>query len=273
MLATAQIEAHKWATGYCEWASAAGLTGSRLKAWDMAEPAIPNRLLASLTATEFAHIAPHLRPEPLHQGTVLYDPGETMTRVYFPHTGVISLVVSLASGQSVEAAMVGRDSLAGGAAILHSNHAINKAIVQIAGSASIIDADHVRKITDLDLRLRDRLVRHEQAILVQAQQTAACNACHPVEARLSRWLLRCRDLMASDDLALTQEFLSQMLGVQRSSVSITAAALQDAGLIKYRRGHIRILDVDGLQNRSCECYRAVKTHAERLIGEMPVQNP
>jgi CRP-like cAMP-binding protein len=108
-------------------------------------------------------------------------------------------------------------------------------------------------------------MRHEQFVMAQAQQSAACNATHAVEARISRWLLRCRDLAGSDDIALTQEFLAEMMGVRRTSVSLVANTLQQAGLIKYRRGHIRILDVEGLQEAACECYETVRTHADRLL--------
>jgi DNA-binding MarR family transcriptional regulator len=108
---------------------------------------------------------------------------------------------------------------------------------------------------------------HEPLILVQAQQSAACNAAHTIDARLARWLLRCRDLQGSDDLLLTQEFIAEMLGVRRTSVSVVANTLQQAGLIRYRRGHIRILDLEGLQDTACECYQTVKSQAERLLKE------
>ena len=118
----------------------------------------------------------------------------------------------------------------------------------------------------MSVAFRTTLIRHEQLILVQAQQSAACNISHNVEARLARWLLRCRDLMGSDDLALTQEFVGQMLGVQRSSVSITAGTLQQGGLIRYSRGHIQIVDVEGLRKAACECYETVRAQSERLLG-------
>ena len=114
---------------------------------------------------------------------------------------------------------------------------------------------------------RTALFRHEQIVLVQAQQSAACNATHTVEARLARWLLRCRDLQGSDDLLLTQEFVAEMMGVRRTSVSVVANTLQQAGFIRYRRGHIRILNLEGLQETACECYQTIKTHSDRLLGE------
>jgi CRP-like cAMP-binding protein len=138
--------------------------------------------------------------------------------------------------------------------------------VQIAGEASVLDLSHLRKIAERSTIFRTTLIRHEQLILVQAQQSAACNVSHTLEARLARWLLRCRDLMASDSLELTQEFLGQMLGVRRTSVTLVASTLQQAGMIRYRRGHIHILDAESLQEAACECYQTVKSHSDRLLN-------
>jgi CRP-like cAMP-binding protein len=226
----------------------------------------PNHLLASLPAADFDALRSHLKPVELRHETVLFEVGETIDRVYFPHSGVISLVVSLASGEMIETGMVGCDSLLGGSSALDGKVSLNKAIVQIPGTASALGLDHLRHLADVSVAFRTTLIRHEQLILVQAQQSAACNITHTVEARLARWLLRCRDLMESDDLALTQEFVSQMLGVRRTSVSIVAGTLQQAGLIRYRRGHIRILDLQGLQDGACECYETVRSQSERLLG-------
>jgi CRP-like cAMP-binding protein len=223
-----------------------------------------NGLLSSLPEAEFALLAPHLSPIKLDHETVLFEAGESIKRVYFPHIGVISLVVDLASGETVETGMVGRDSLVGGSSALDGKVALNKAIVQIAGEASVLDLDCLGGIADKSTAFRTTLMRHEQVILVQAQQSAACNVSHALEARLARWLLRCRDLMTSDKLDLTQEFLGQMLGVRRTSVTLVASTLQQAGLIRYRRGQITILDVDSLRNAACECYETVKSHSDRL---------
>ena len=226
----------------------------------------PNGLLASLSSADLEALRPHLRTIELVQGTVLMEAGDTLTQVYFPHIGVISLVVNLATGEMVEAAMVGRDSIAGGSSALDGKIALNKAIVQIAGEASVVDLTSLRGLATVSAAFRTTLTRHDQLILVQAQQSAACNIIHTVEARLARWLLRSRDLMGSDELNLTQEFLGQMLGVRRTSVSITAGILQRAGLIHYRRGRIRISDVEGLQEAACECYATVEAHSLRLLG-------
>ena len=136
--------------------------------------------------------------------------------------------------------------------------ALNRGIVQVEGIASILDVDTLRTVADQSVAFRTTLIRHEQAQFAQAQQSAACNVSHSVEARLSRWLLRTRDATGSDTLGLTQEFLAQMLGVRRTSVSLVANTLQAAGLIRYRRGRIEITNLEGLQETSCECYETVK---------------
>jgi CRP-like cAMP-binding protein len=223
----------------------------------------PNYLLASLPPADFELIRPHLRSiEMVHQA-VLARAGEPLTHVYFPHTGIISLVVRLFEGAAVEAAMIGRDTVYGAGAALDGNIALNESIIQMAGAASVLDIAQLRTAAMQSEPFRATLVRHEQALLAQALQSTACNASHTVEARLSRWLLRARDL-SGDDLALTQEFLAQMLGVQRSSVSVVANTLQRAGLIRYARGHIKITNIEGLSEAACECYGTVKAHYDKL---------
>jgi CRP-like cAMP-binding protein len=229
-------------------------------------PSASNHLLSSLPADTMAALTPHLRTIRLPQETVLFEQRDSINAVYFPHDAMVSLVVVLASGERIEAAMIGRDSLVGASAAFGIKTSLNKAIVQIPGSASVLDVDAFCKVAGHDEAFRDRLVRHEQFILAQAQQAAACNVSHTLEARLARWLLRCRDLMRSDDIPLTQEFLSEMLGVRRTSVSLVAGALQHAGFIRYQRGHIRVLDVTGLKDSACECYATLKSEAERLLG-------
>ncbi|MGI8524977.1 MAG: Crp/Fnr family transcriptional regulator [Pseudolabrys sp.] len=224
-------------------------------------------MLASLAKDDLAALRPHLRPINLRQGDVLHDVGATMQRAYFVDTGIISLVVPLKSGQMIEIGMVGRDGVAGGSAALDGKLSLNKAIVQIAGAGSWIAVARLRRLADAGPAFRTAIIRHEQLILVQAQQSAACNASHSVEARLARWLLRSRDLLGAENLTFTQEFLSQMLGVRRSSVSTVAHTLQAAGLIRYKRGHIHIIDLDGLRAASCECYGAVKAQSKKLLGK------
>ncbi len=226
----------------------------------------PNRLLASLPAGIFAAIQPHLKSVDMKLGDVLAHAGGPVTRVHFPSSGVISLVVEMSVGDMIETAMVGNDGVLNAASALDGKVSLNKGIVQLAGVASVIDADRLRAIADGSSALRSIILRHEQVLFAQSQQSAACNASHSVERRMCRWLMRMRDLAGSDDLTLTQEFLAQMIGVRRSSVSIVAGTLQKAGLIQYRRGNIRILDVEGLREGCCECYGAVAAHYDRLTS-------
>jgi CRP-like cAMP-binding protein len=177
------------------------------------------------------------------------------------------LVVGLASGQWVEAAMIGRDGVVGAAAAIGSKRAINRAIVQLVGKAFVLPAGAARAFADANTPFRDLLMRNEELVLAQAQQSGACNAVHQVEARLARWLLRCRDLAQRDDLELTQEFLAEMLAVRRTSVNEAAMALQDEGLISYRRGTIRLLNIEGLEETACECLQRIRTVSDALIGK------
>ena len=223
-----------------------------------------NRLLALFPANVMAALEPHLKVVELTFADVVAEAGSAIKRVYFPHSGVISLVVELSHGEVIETAMIGRYGALNATSALDGKMSLNKGIVQLAGMASVIDADQVRRVADQQPALRSLLIRHEQVLFAEAQQSAACNASHAVEPRMCRWLLRMRDL-AGDDLTLTQDFLGQMLGVRRTSVSIVASTLQKAGFIRYRRGNIRILDVDGLREGACECYGTVKAHYERLL--------
>ena len=226
----------------------------------------PNRLIASLKTADFDLIRPHLKPIALVKEAVLFATGDRVTQVYFPHSGIISLVIDLASGEMIEAAMIGRDSMVGGSAAMNGQVSLNKAIVQLAGSGSSLDVAQFRKIADQSADLRVTLIRHEETLFAQAQQSVACNATHALEARLARWLLRSRDLSDDDSLDLTQEFLSQMLGVRRTSVSLVANTLQSAGLIHYNRGHIKITNAVGLRDAACECYETVKKNYDRLLN-------
>jgi CRP-like cAMP-binding protein len=226
----------------------------------------PNRLLASLSADAFSAISPHLKIVELKFGEVLAETGSPIRQVYFPYSGVISLVVELDVGTMIETAMVGRDGVLNAASALDGKVSLNKGIVQSAGSAGTIEINRFRRLANEFEPFRSLLIRHEQVLFAQSQQSAACNASHSVEARMCRWLLYMRDLAGSDDLMLTQEFLAQMLSVRRPSVSIVASPLQKAGLIKYSRGRIRLLDVKGIQKRACECYGTVKAHYQRLLS-------
>jgi CRP-like cAMP-binding protein len=232
-----------------------------------ANPRSPNHLLASLPAADFELFRPHLETIELVQEDVLVAAGDRLTKVFFPHSGVISLVVSLAGGEMVEVAMIGRDTIFGASAALDGNISLTDAVVQLPGFASTLAVGRLRAAAEQDVAFRTTLIRHEQALFAQAQQSAACNASHTVEARLARSLLRMHDLSEVVKLPLTQDVLAQMIGVKRNSVSTVAHILQEHGIIKYARGHIEITDLEALKNASCECYKAVHAQYHRLIRE------
>ena len=225
-----------------------------------------NRFLQSLSPSDFELIAPHLRSVELRHAAVLFETGGEIDRIYFPLNGAISLVVPLGGGEIVEAGMIGRDGLVGTPAALDSATAVNQAVVQVAGQASIVGVAAIQSAARQSASLRTALYQYDQLLLVQAQQSAACNATHTVEECLCRWLLRSRDVLESDFLPLTQEFVAQMLGVRRTSVTLVASRLKEAKLIKYRRGRVEIIDLEGLQDSACECYRAFKSQEARLLG-------
>jgi CRP-like cAMP-binding protein len=224
-----------------------------------------NVLLASLSASDLAALKPRLKEIHLEQKTILHEPGDLTAAVYFPTTAVISLVVTLRSGEMTEAAMVGRDGAVGLASALDGKIAFSRAIVQLGGDAVICDHAAFRGAALQSEALIATVMRHEQALFAQAQQSNACMANHEVEARLCRWLLRARDLAGSDKLPFTQEFLADMLGVRRTSVTSVARTLQEAAMIRYSRGKIEIQDVDGLREASCECYETVREQYEQLL--------
>src|SRR4051794_31757979 len=230
---------------------------------------LSNHFLASLSPSDSDLLRPHLRQDALTLRQILFRPEEQVHRVYFPTAGIISLVVGLSDGHWVEAGMVGRNGVVGGGSALDGRLAINQAIVQGNGSSLTIDMEVLSRLVSASDTLRAALMRHELASYAMTQQVAACNARHELDERLCRWLMQCRDLLESDTLPLTQEFLAQMLGVHRTSVTLIARKLQESGLIKYRRGHIEVLDHVHLREASCECYETVNHHFERLIQWRP----
>jgi CRP-like cAMP-binding protein len=227
-----------------------------------------NKFLSSLSLGDLELLRPHLHETKLVLSNVLFEPGEAIRRMYFPTAGVISLVVMMKSGDGIEAGMVGYDSVVGTPAALDGSLALQRAIVQMPGDAFTMDVPRIREAVASSRSLRIKLYEHDQTLLAQAQQSAACNALHLVEERLCRWLLRTRDLVKSNDLPITQEFLSQMIGVRRTSVTLAAQHLQTAGLITYRRGLITVRDAEGLEGSSCECYEAAKQHMLRVTTQV-----
>lgn len=223
-----------------------------------------NFLLASVSPGDLAALQPHLKLVHFEQEQVLFEAGGSVEATYFPTSAIVSLVVMLSGGQAVEAAMVGRDGVVGASAALDGNVSLSRAVVQLSGAAVRCSLAGLRSAAMQSQPLLALLIRHEQTLYAQAQQSTACMAAHHVNARLCRWLLRSRDLSQSDTLLFTQEFLAEMLGVRRTSVTDVAHTLQQAGIIKYTRGKIQITDLEGLQDAACECYGIVKSQYESL---------
>jgi len=225
-----------------------------------------NLLLSLLAPSDAKALAPHLRPATFKQHHVLFEAEERIRHVYFPTGAVVSLVITLSTGEIIEAAMVGMDGVVGASAALDGRISLSRGIIQLSGDIVVCDIDALKSAALESPKLLSLLIRHEQTVYAQAQQSAACFATHQVEARLCRWLLRARDLSGSDSLPFTQEYLGEMLGVRRTSVTEVAQSLQEAGLIKYARGKIQVLDAEALQESACECYSSVKSLYEKLIG-------
>ncbi|WP_426612732.1 Crp/Fnr family transcriptional regulator [Bradyrhizobium sp. McL0616] len=226
----------------------------------------PNQLLQMLDAADFDLLRPHLTTVEMVRETVLGKAGAALRRVYFPHNGTVSITVALSDGQTIEVAMLGRDSVVGGGAALADGIALADAAVLFPGTASVIEIAAFRTATMASVQFRSLMIRHEQVLLAHAQQSLLCNTLHPVEARLARWLLRARELSDSEILPLTQEALAQMMGVRRNAISLVAHALQQAGIIRYSRGQIEITDLRALETTSCNCRSAVKAHRARLLA-------
>lgn len=227
---------------------------------------VESQLLAAISQEEHDRLLPDLENVFLDFKQVLYEPREPISHVYFPNNAVVSLLNLMADGAAVEVGVVGYEGIVGLPVFLGIDTISGKAIVQIAGDAMRMKADVFRAEANRDGPLHRLLQRYTQALLMQVSQTAACNRFHAVEERCCRWLLMTHDRVRSDQFPITQEFLSQMLGVRRASVSLTAATLQRAGLIRYSRGKMNILDREGLEAISCECYGIVKEEFDRLLG-------
>jgi CRP-like cAMP-binding protein len=225
-----------------------------------------NAILQHLSAKTLAMIEPHLHKMKLAQGAVLQETGETITDVYFPLSGMVSMLAVLKSGAAIEAGIIGREGYVGGYLGPRGWRPFGHAVMQMAGEAMRLSVRHFKKAYDASDELRILTNGYQSVVHFQAQQTAACQALHQVEPRMCRWLLQANDAVGGGTLNLTQEFLSHMLGVRRTSVSGSANKLQAEGLISYKRGVIRILDRKGLEKRSCECYGAVR-HA--IADAMP----
>jgi CRP-like cAMP-binding protein len=226
-----------------------------------------NRLLMALERADFALLAPHLHNLPLVQGLVLQEQETPVKQVYFPVSGVISLISVMEGGEVVETAMVGREGAVGAFGGLGPWNAFTRAVVQSPGMAAVIPVARFQAAVAQSDRIRNLILRSKEALLAQVQQTAACNALHPLEARLARWLLQTLDRSDDSKLPLTQDFIAHMLAVRRTTVTLIAGRLQQAGLISYRRGHIVVPDRAKLEEAACECYRAIRRRTDAVFGE------
>ncbi len=231
----------------------------------VASPPADSRLLRALPEAVRARLRPALEPVALALGDVVYEPGERPDHVYFPTECVVSLVYTMEDGRTAEMGLVGNEGVVGIALFMGGETTPNQAVVQVAGGALRMKAAVLRAEFRRGGPVQIALLRYTQALITQISQTAVCNRLHPVEQRLCRWLLLTRDRVSTDELLMTQEFIAHMLGVRREGVAEAAHHLQEAGLIRYARGHITVLDRKGLEAAVCECYGVVKTELDRLL--------
>ena len=233
-----------------------------------------NRLLAALAPEDFAALEPHLDAVSFPRGQVLYEPGDPITYAYFPQDAVVSLVNIMEDGGSVEIGVFGREGVLGLLSALVTREAFGQYIVQMGGTASRIPFERLNEARNARPGLRQLIMNYGEVLLAQTFQTVACNAVHAVEARCCRWILSMHDRSDQDTLPLTHEFLSEMLGVQRSTVSVVTRTLQTAGLIRQSRGGITVTDRAGLEETACECYGKIRGVYERLLpGTYPPAPP
>ena len=229
-----------------------------------------NQLLAALPQVEWQRWQPQLELVELSLGQVLYEPGSTMSHVYFPTTAIISLLYVMDDGASAEIAVVGLEGIVGISLFMGGETTPSRAVVQSAGQGYRLRASAVKEEFDRSVAVLHLLLRYTQALITQMAQTAVCNRHHSLDQQLCRWLLLSLDrLRGSAELAMTQELIANMLGVRREGVTEAALNLQAAGLIRYARGRIKVLDRPGLEQRTCECYAVVKKEYDRLLPDKP----
>jgi len=232
---------------------------------DLAPDPRQNRLLAVLPEAELARWLPRMEPVPLQLGKVLYESGSQLAHVYFPTTAIVSLLYVMEDGGSAEIAVVGREGVVGISLFMGGGSTPSRAVVQSAGHGFRVNASLMMEEFNRAGPVLHLLLRYTQALITQMAQTAVCNRHHTLDQQLCRWLLLSLDRLDSRELVMTQELIANMLGVRREGVTEAAGHLQEAGLIRYRRGHITVLDRAGLEKRSCECYAVVKTEYDRLL--------
>lgn len=227
-----------------------------------------NRLLAALPQAQWESWLPNLERVSLPLGKVLYESGDVMRHVYFPTDAIVSLLYVMRSGASAEIAVVGNEGLVGVALFMGGGSTPSRAVVQSAGNAFRLRSDHMKTAFEAGGPVMHLLLRYTQALITQMAQTAVCNRHHSIDQQLCRWLLLSLDRLAGDELIMTQELIANMLGVRREGVTEGATRLQRAGVIRYARGHITILDRRALEQASCECYQVVKKEYDRLLPDV-----
>jgi len=225
-----------------------------------------NGLLAGLPAGELARVAPYLEDVAMPLGRAVYESGAKQRYVFFPTTGIVSLLYVMANGSSAEIAVVGNEGIVGIALFMGGETTPSRAVVQSAGHAYQLGASVLKDEFERGGALQHLLLRYTQSLITQMSQTAVCNRHHSVDQQLCRWLLLSLDRLPSNKLEMTQELISNMLGVRREGVTEAAGKLQAAGLITYSRGHITVLDRLGLEAHVCECYAVVKRESDRLLS-------
>jgi CRP-like cAMP-binding protein len=226
-----------------------------------------NYLLAALPTSIQAQWLPQLESGQLPLGKVLYEPGATLSHVYFPTTSIVSLLYVMEDGASAEIAVVGNEGIVGISLFMGGESTPSRAVVQSAGQCFRLKAQAMKDEFNRAGPVLHLLLRYTQALITQMSQTAVCNRHHSLDQQLCRWLLLSLDRLQGDELVMTQELIANMLGVRRGGVTEAAVQLQQAGLIRYVRGHIVVLDRPGLEKRSCECYAVVKREYDRLLPE------
>jgi len=224
-----------------------------------------NRLLAALPDAEWARWLPQLEPVDMPLGKVLYESGSTLAHVYFPTTSIISLLYVMEDGASAEIAVVGHEGIVGISLFMGGESTPSRAVVQSAGQGFRLKANLMMQEFNRAGPVLHLLLRYTQALITQMTQTAVCNRHHSLDQQLCRWLLLSLDRLHSDELVMTQELIANMLGVRREGVTEAAGHLQKAGLIRYQRGRITVLDRERLEQRTCECYAVVKKEYDRLL--------
>ncbi|MCY7386719.1 MAG: Crp/Fnr family transcriptional regulator [Burkholderiales bacterium] len=233
----------------------------------MATPSDPkaNHLLAALPDVAWQRWLPHLEAVDMPLGSVLYESGSTLKNVYFPTTAIVSLLYVMENSASAEIAVVGNDGIIGISLFMGGGSTPSRAVVQSAGQGYRLEAEVMKLEFDRGGPVLHLLLRYTQALITQMAQTAVCNRHHSLDQQLCRWLLLSLDRLPGNELVMTQELIANMLGVRREGVTEAAHKLQHAGLIRYARGHISVLDRPGLEKRSCECYAVVRQEYDRLL--------